>query len=484
MNALTRFAALCTLAACFGLSASPHTVHGLAPRAGAQAGEVLTNASVIELVQAGLGDALVAEKIRRSECRFDMSVAGLKQLKAAKVSEAVIAEMFSRQRAATAAGGVPTPPPSSPGAHSVVTPGAGAAGQLLPETKDELRRPPQITIRGDVEAVRAALLKHFLATDGATLVRESQSQVVFRREPKGVSSFLGQLYYKGHKPYNLLTFTLTAAGGEVLVVADTDIAVTDGRGVEHRVGTANDNKKYRQALREEMAALKARVETVPPAPIQAAPQPQAPRGPTAVTSSPAPAPGEMDDVVEFEVPLGRTVKGFTYAPRRLSYRGRAFRLSAALAPEVTPKFRISLNETRHLAAAIAVDTDGQSPAFVLDLSDYSVIEPRGWAAQQAYWSPSGRYVLFHCAYEGERFVGVDLKTRKVTEGAFLSTQKKVWSLYADPRWLPGRDVLVVQVKEQCNPYENARCTGDLMNRVLAVRELHVDATTLKHTFRR
>lgn len=57
--------------------------------------EILTNASIIELVKLGLSDALVIEKIRQSEQNFDTSVEGLRQLKAARVSETVIREMMS-----------------------------------------------------------------------------------------------------------------------------------------------------------------------------------------------------------------------------------------------------------------------------------------------------------------------------------------------------------------------------------------------------
>lgn len=57
--------------------------------------EILTNTSIIELAQLGFGEAIIIEKIRQSECDFDTSLNGLKQLKAAKVSDAVIAVMMN-----------------------------------------------------------------------------------------------------------------------------------------------------------------------------------------------------------------------------------------------------------------------------------------------------------------------------------------------------------------------------------------------------
>lgn len=57
--------------------------------------EVITNASVIELVKLGLGESIIIEKIRQSECAFDTSIEGLKQLKAARVSDAIIQAMLA-----------------------------------------------------------------------------------------------------------------------------------------------------------------------------------------------------------------------------------------------------------------------------------------------------------------------------------------------------------------------------------------------------
>lgn len=57
--------------------------------------EVLTNAKIIELVRLGLSEGIIVEKIRQSECQCDTSSDGLAQLKAAKVSDAVIMAMLN-----------------------------------------------------------------------------------------------------------------------------------------------------------------------------------------------------------------------------------------------------------------------------------------------------------------------------------------------------------------------------------------------------
>lgn len=66
--------------------------------------EVLTNESVIELVKMGFSDGIVIEKIRQSDRNFDTSIAGMKQLKAARVSEPVMKEIFNTQSLAASSG--------------------------------------------------------------------------------------------------------------------------------------------------------------------------------------------------------------------------------------------------------------------------------------------------------------------------------------------------------------------------------------------
>lgn len=57
--------------------------------------EILTNAKIIELVKLDLGESVIVEKIRRSECRCDTSTTELAKLKAAKVSDNIIMAMMN-----------------------------------------------------------------------------------------------------------------------------------------------------------------------------------------------------------------------------------------------------------------------------------------------------------------------------------------------------------------------------------------------------
>lgn len=71
--------------------------------------ETVNNASVIEMQGLSLGDAVIIGKIKTSKCNFDTSIDGLKQLKAAKVSDAVIQAMLATK------GGVPAAAPAATG---------------------------------------------------------------------------------------------------------------------------------------------------------------------------------------------------------------------------------------------------------------------------------------------------------------------------------------------------------------------------------
>lgn len=77
--------------------------------------ETLNNGSIVELQKLGLGDGVLLEKIKTSKCDFDTSLGGLKQLKEAGISSAVIQAMLAtkgstpRAAAPTASGDVNDP---------------------------------------------------------------------------------------------------------------------------------------------------------------------------------------------------------------------------------------------------------------------------------------------------------------------------------------------------------------------------------------
>jgi hypothetical protein len=74
--------------------------------------EVLTNASIVEMKGLGLGDDVIIGKIKTSKCNFDTSIAGLKELKQAQVSDALIQAMIAAQTPALTT--TPAPVPAEP----------------------------------------------------------------------------------------------------------------------------------------------------------------------------------------------------------------------------------------------------------------------------------------------------------------------------------------------------------------------------------
>lgn len=174
-------------------------------------------------------------------------------------------------------------------------------------------------------------------------------------------------------------------------------------------------------------------------------------------------PRSRTDVVEFEVPLGGASNGFTYTRRgSLFYNGRNFSPSVTANIDDVQKFKISFLPSSGLAGVISVDGDGQNRLFLLNLNDFSSIPmqlPGHWnAAQKVFWSPSRKYMVALCAYEGERFVSMDLNTMRMVEGEFLGRGDRIWGIKGEPRWLSSSDVLVFNVGEYCNPYDNPNCS--------------------------
>jgi hypothetical protein len=59
------------------------------------AAETLTNSSIVDLHKLGLGEAVIVEKIKTSQCNFDTSTDALKKLKEAGIPDSVLAAMIS-----------------------------------------------------------------------------------------------------------------------------------------------------------------------------------------------------------------------------------------------------------------------------------------------------------------------------------------------------------------------------------------------------
>jgi hypothetical protein len=97
--------------------------------------EVLTNASVIELVKLDLSDTIIIEKIRQSGRNFDTTVGGLKQLKTANVSDSIIREIINPQGSSEV---LPGSAPLAPSAESSSDPMATHEPGIYVQTRNAL----------------------------------------------------------------------------------------------------------------------------------------------------------------------------------------------------------------------------------------------------------------------------------------------------------------------------------------------------------
>lgn len=61
--------------------------------------EILTNTSITELIECGLGEEVIQEKIKHSRCSFALSTSDMANLKKNKVSDSLIAAMIKAQSA-------------------------------------------------------------------------------------------------------------------------------------------------------------------------------------------------------------------------------------------------------------------------------------------------------------------------------------------------------------------------------------------------
>lgn len=89
INSIIRLLTVLTL-----IASVPETIFA------AESAEELSNASVVELKQLGLGDNLIIEKINASKCNFDLTINGLKDLKTRNVPDSVISAMLAASKSA------------------------------------------------------------------------------------------------------------------------------------------------------------------------------------------------------------------------------------------------------------------------------------------------------------------------------------------------------------------------------------------------
>lgn len=114
---------------------------------------------------------------------------------------------------------------------------------------------------------------------------------------------------------------------------------------------------------------------------------------------------ETVKAVEFVVPLGKTVSGFNFSRRgALTYNGKPFSPAIVIDPKRIAEFKISLLPEQKIAGAIGVDQNGFNLLYFLDTTKMTQEENGESAAYQILWSPSKRFMIALCEYEGQSLV--------------------------------------------------------------------------------
>ncbi len=204
----------------------------------------------------------------------------------------------------------------------------------------------------------------------------------------------------------------------------------------------------------------------------------------------------------FVVKLGQTINDFSFLESgELQYKGRPFNPPISLKSQfeyITKefkkdyktyyewKFSISIHPQGNYAGVITVDQDGKDGLTLVNLNTLSAKECNmesgmpAWGVQNIFWSPSGKYMIGQCKYEGEWFVRADLGAERFKAIERLGNGDKMWGIKSEPTWANSNDVLVFNIDEFYDPYaamETGR-TKDL-DKILAKYEVQLNAGDLK-----
>ena len=155
----------------------------------------LTNADIISLAKAGMGDAVIIAKIKQAtSADFKLEVADLKALKAAGVSDAVISEMLNKGSGAAPAPAAAAPAASKPAAAAPPTStapmGPNDADTVYILTKDGKRltlRSAAGTMSSTYAYVTMLMHSNFDGLKADTRITDHRPSFVMRsyKSPKG-----------------------------------------------------------------------------------------------------------------------------------------------------------------------------------------------------------------------------------------------------------------------------------------------------------
>lgn len=150
--------------------------------------ETLTNEKIIALVRMQLSNAVIVEKIRRSECNCDTTTSGLAALKAAKVADEIIMAMLDPTGGGyseTTIGRKPSPEIESSSATPAIVRGLKQAGIYLFETGKMQLIEPAVYSGGKTGTLGSILSGGIIkGTIKAKLTRKSANLQTNSRRPE------------------------------------------------------------------------------------------------------------------------------------------------------------------------------------------------------------------------------------------------------------------------------------------------------------
>jgi hypothetical protein len=130
--------------------------------------ELLTNAQVIEMTEAGLSPEIVSRKVRTTNTNFDLTSAGLIGLKKANVTDSVIKAMIDRQEVL---------PPNRNLDNTPAYSESGSTPNSIPSTSDAA--PAKKTILGSAKSI--AFEKSSLQPSRQALEKEMLKRPEFKK---------------------------------------------------------------------------------------------------------------------------------------------------------------------------------------------------------------------------------------------------------------------------------------------------------------
>jgi hypothetical protein len=126
----------------------------------------LTNAAIVDLVQAGVDDEIILAKIKQSaQVNFDLSTEALVDLKKKKVSKTVVSAMLGRAGSEGGTAGAPSTVPAVTASASHQPPPPKPVSDKLRREKPLSRTTAELLISASKEAAAAQYEKFFLGAD-------------------------------------------------------------------------------------------------------------------------------------------------------------------------------------------------------------------------------------------------------------------------------------------------------------------------------